>query len=33
MTILTTLTNFDISNNIVDSNDNIIVWYNEVILM
>lgn len=28
MTILTTLTNFDISNNIVDSNDNIIVWYN-----
>jgi len=28
MTILTTLTNFDISNNIVDSNENIIVWYN-----
>jgi len=28
MTILTTLPNLDISNNIVDSNDNIIVWYN-----
>lgn len=28
MAILTTLSNFDISNNIVDSNENIIVWYN-----
>ena len=28
MAILTTLSDFDISNNIVDSNENIIVWYN-----
>lgn len=28
MTILTTLSNLDISNNIVDTSENIIVWYN-----
>tara|TARA_R110000822_G_scaffold220863_1_gene354716 strand:+ start:159 stop:686 length:528 start_codon:yes stop_codon:yes gene_type:complete len=28
MTILTTLSTLDISNNIVDTNENIIVWYN-----
>jgi len=28
MAILTTLSDFDISNNIVDSNENIIVWFN-----
>jgi len=28
MAILTTLSNFDISNNIVDSTENVIVWFN-----
>ena len=28
MTILDTISNLDISNNIVDTNDKIIVWYN-----
>jgi len=28
MAILDTISNLDISNNIVDTNENIIVWYN-----